>query len=116
MEQLRREADQAQLAWASGLSSLTNDGSPNSGEASNFPFGLGFLLATFCAVFGTLFGHKNVALLNPKPMGKLQGEAFFFQILCWFCSSKAAALSPFLKVLGGEELGPQSASQFAIFL
>jgi hypothetical protein len=43
---------------------------------SNFPFGLGFLLATFCPVFGTLFGHKKVALLNPfraaKPMGKLQ--------------------------------------------
>jgi hypothetical protein len=43
---------------------------------SNFPFGLGFLLATFLIVFGTLFGHKKVALLNPsraaKPMGKLQ--------------------------------------------
>jgi len=47
-------------------------------EGSNFPFGLGFLLATFFFVFGTLFGHKKVALLNPsrvaKPMGKLQIE------------------------------------------
>ena len=42
---------------------------------SNFPFGLGFLLATFFFVFGTLFGRKKVALLNPfraaKPTGKL---------------------------------------------
>jgi len=42
---------------------------------SNFPFGLGFLLATFFLVFGTLFGRKKVALLNPfraaKPTGKL---------------------------------------------
>ena len=41
----------------------------------NFPFGLGFLLATFFFVFGTLFGRKKVALLNPfraaKPTGKL---------------------------------------------
>jgi len=44
-------------------------------SCSNFPFGLGFLLATFFFVFGTLFGRKKVALLNPfyaaKPTGKL---------------------------------------------
>jgi len=36
---------------------------------------LGFLLATSFFVFGTLFGRKKVALLNPfraaKPTGKL---------------------------------------------
>ena len=32
---------------------------------SNFPFGLGFLLATFCPVFGTLFGHKKSPFLTP---------------------------------------------------
>ena len=47
-------------------------------QRSNFPFGLGFLLATFFFVFGTLFGRKKVALLNPfraaKPPGKLPAQ------------------------------------------
>ena len=44
-------------------------------QPSNCPLGLGFLMATFFFVFGTLFGRKKVALLNPfrgaKPTGKL---------------------------------------------
>ena len=50
-------------------------------SASNFPFGLGFLLATFFFVLGTLFGRKKVALLNP---GKITNAC---NHMCWILPS-----------------------------
>jgi hypothetical protein len=44
-------------------------------RVSNVPFGLGFLLATFFLVFGTLFGRKKVALLNPLTNGKITNKS-----------------------------------------
>ena len=43
-------------------------------------------------------------------------QNYFFQVWCWIMFFKGRNLSPCLKCLGGEELGPQSASQFAILL
>ena len=61
-----------------------------------------FLLATFYFVFGTLFGHKKVALLNP---GKLPVSGFnFSDVVCMFQDTFAVILNSVMFDFSGIEI------------
>ena len=51
-------------------------------KLSNFPFGLGFLLATFVFVFGTLFGAKKSPFLTPFAQPNQREN--YHQVVIWW--------------------------------